>query len=298
MVEFNYIELRSIWIEKLSNAGFDNAEYEANELLGYVLGVDSRNVAFREMLDVSAEYETRKRFEELVKRRLNGEPLQYIIGEWEFYGLPFKVGKGVLIPRQDTETLIDVAINKLGDKKELVVTDLCSGSGCIGIALEKHLNCNKVICVEKSDEALPYLKENLKLNGSDAEILHGDIFSKRIIDALPMSDLIISNPPYLTQADMQSLQREVTYEPDDALYGGEDGMDFYRSITRLYKDKINDGGMILFEIGINQEDEVMKILIQHGFTNVRTKKDLAGVFRCVYGYKIEKVKFCTDAMMI
>lgn len=297
MVNKTYNDLRQSSIDKLDTAEFDNAEFEVSELLAYVLGTDSRSVDFREKLSEPVDKDVLEHFEALVSKRIGGEPLQYIIGEWEFYGLPFKVGEGVLIPRQDTETVVDVAIRKLHTEKDLVVTDLCSGSGCIGIALDKNLSCKRVVCVEKSDRAVAFLEQNIKLNNSKAEILHGDIFDDDIIDSLPQSDLIVCNPPYLTQDDMQSLQLEVTHEPEDALYGGDDGLDYYREITRLYKDKLCDGGMLLFEIGIDQEDEVMKILIQHGFINVRTKKDLAGIYRCVYGYKKDRAKIYTDSII-
>ena len=280
MVSCTYNKLKNLWCEKLKSSGIENSEFEANELFGMAIGMDWRNPDFGEKLKTCADKDTKIKFENLCKRRLSGEPLQYILGEWEFYGLPFKVGEGVLIPRQDTETLIDIAVKKLGREENLVITDLCSGSGCIGIALEKNLSCEKVVCVEKSDEALSYLKQNVCINNSKAEVIHGDIFDDNIINSVPLSDLI------------------VTFEPVCALFGGEDGLDYYRDITRIYKDKIKDGGMILFEIGMGQEDEVMRILIQHGFKNVRTRADLTGVNRCVFGQKLEEIKLCTDIINV
>ncbi|MDO5125071.1 MAG: peptide chain release factor N(5)-glutamine methyltransferase [Ruminococcus sp.] len=298
MVRNTYSELKRCWTKKFSDSDKENIEFEINELLGMALGIDCRNPLFAEKLIEVADEQIEKRFEKLAARRMNGEPLQYILGEWEFYGLPFKVGEGVLIPRQDTETVVDVAIRKLSDRHGIIVTDLCSGSGCIGIALEKNLYCEKVVCVEKSDKAVEYLRQNVRLNGSEAEVLHGDIFREDVINAVPMSDLIVCNPPYITAEDMQTLQREVTFEPESALFGGEDGLDYYRDITRIYKDKLKNGGLLMFEIGIGQEDEVMRILIQHGFTNVRTRADLLGVNRCVFGEKADKIKLCTDVMSV
>ncbi len=298
MVRNTYSELKRCWTKKFSDSDKENIEFEINELLGMALGIDCRNPLFAEKLIEVADEQVEKRFEKLAARRMNGEPLQYILGEWEFYGLPFKVGEGVLIPRQDTETVVDVAIRKLSDKHGIIVTDLCSGSGCIGIALEKNLYCEKVVCVEKSDKAVEYLRQNVRLNGSEAEVLHGDIFREDVINAVPMSDLIVCNPPYITAEDMETLQREVTFEPESALFGGEDGLDYYRDITRIYKDKLKNGGLLMFEIGIGQEDEVMRILIQHGFTNVRTRADLLGVNRCVFGEKADKIKLCTDVMSV
>ena len=298
MVRNTYSELKRCWTKKFSDSDKENIEFEINELLGMALGIDCRNPLFAEKLIEVADEQVEKCFEKLAARRMNGEPLQYILGEWEFYGLPFKVGEGVLIPRQDTETVVDVAIRKLSDKHGIIVTDLCSGSGCIGIALEKNLYCEKVVCVEKSDKAVEYLRQNVRLNGSEAEVLHGDIFREDVINAVPMSDLIVCNPPYITAEDMETLQREVTFEPESALFGGEDGLDYYRDITRIYKDKLKNGGLLMFEIGIGQEDEVMRILIQHGFTNVRTRADLLGVNRCVFGEKADKIKLCTDVMSV
>ncbi len=298
MVSCTYKELKNLWLEKLQCSKIENAEFELNEMLGKALCMDCRNPVYADKLKSVADVEIKKTFEKLCERRLNGEPLQYILGEWEFYGLPFKVGEGVLIPRQDTETLVDVVVKKLGKSENLIVTDLCSGSGCIAIALEKNLSCEKVVCVEKSDKALSYLKQNVQLNHSKSDVIHGDIFDTKVINSVPLSDLIVCNPPYVTADEMKTLQREVTFEPENALFGGEDGLDYYRDITRIYKDKIKDGGMLLFEIGINQEDEVMRILIQHGFKNVRTRPDLMGVNRCVFGQKLKKEKLCTDVMSV
>lgn len=265
-------------------------DYEQNvcELMGKALNLDCRGKEYREMLDKQADKNITAEFEKLIERRAKGEPLQYLIGEWEFYGLPFKVGEGVLIPRQDTETLVDIILKKFKDRDNLSVVDLCSGSGCIAVALEKGLNCKSVTCVEKSEQALKYLEENIKLNGSNAKTLQGDVFDENTLCRVEEADIISCNPPYLTDDDMKALQKEVTFEPAQALYGGEDGLDFYRTVTRLWKDKLKVGGMLIFEIGINQEDDVMLLLVRHGFENVRCKPDLCGVNRCVFGFKKEK----------
>lgn len=268
---------------ELRNAGIDNAEFEARELLGAALKTDCRCASFLKMLECSVSGKTAAGYLELAGRRKKGEPLQYILGEWEFYGLPFKVGKGVLIPRQDTETLVDHAAEKYRGKSGLTVIDLCSGSGCIGIALEKSLSCERVLCIEKSYEALKYLKANKTLNNSAAEIIQGDVLDSSVVSEAPDADLIICNPPYLTSEDMKKLQREVGFEPKSALYGGEDGLDFYRSITRLWKSRIKPSGMMIFEIGIGQENDVMDIMIRHGFKNVRAKKDMCGIYRATVG---------------
>lgn len=293
-----YRDFKKTWTEKLNAAGIENADFEISELLGYALNSDCRSSEFADLQEKQAEQRVTESFEELCERRLSGEPLQYILGEWEFYGLPFKVGRGVLIPRQDTETLVDVALKILDGRQNLTVVDLCSGSGCLGIALEKNLNCKQILCIEKSQDAAKYLSENIALNSSKARLLQGDIFDEKIIQAAPMADLIICNPPYVTAEEMENLQREVTFEPREALFGGEDGLDYYRKVTRLWKNKLNENGALLFEIGQGQEDEVMQIMIQLGFGNVRTRPDLTGINRCVYGTIKSSTKKCTDVLKI
>ena len=266
---------------RLSKVGIENAYFETKELFCKAFGKEP--VYFD--MNAQADEEKKRCFETLVKRRLRGEPLQYILGEWEFYSLPIRVGKGVLIPRQDTEMLVDTAVNLFKDRHGITVIDLCSGSGCIGLALEKNLDVDKLILVENSKDAIRYLKENVGLNNSKAVIIESSVLDVGVIDRLPQADLIVSNPPYLNTADMENLQREVEFEPKEALFGGEDGLDFYRNIARLYSGKLNAGGRLIFEIGINQGNMVMQILTDAGYENVKILKDLCGTDRVVLGEK-------------
>lgn len=279
-----YRELLARGEKNLTVAGVEDAKLNVAELLAKAMNADCRSVDFSVSLDDKAEQTVCECFDEMIKRRIDGEPLQYLIGEWEFYGLTLKVGEGALIPRQDTELLVDIILDKYRNSDSLTAVDLCSGTGCIGIALEKNIRCDRVFCVEKSEKAAAYLKENLQLNGSKAELIIGDVFDESTLDKIPTSDIIVCNPPYLTKTDMENLQKEVTFEPAEALFGGEDGLDFYRGITRIWKSKLKNGGMLIYEIGMGQEDEVMRILIQHGFENVRCRKDFCGIDRCVYGF--------------
>lgn len=282
----------SIYAQLLKNAvsgfeskGVEDARNNARELLAKALGCSCRDAAFEQRLSEQAQTDAANEFEELCKRRMNGEPLQYLIGEWEFYGLTFKVGRGVLIPRQDTETLIDTVLKKADRDKKVTVVDLCAGSGCIGIVLEKYLNCEKVFAVELSDEAMAYLEENIRLNKSGVVAVKGDVTDRKTADALPMADILVSNPPYLTAQDMRELQTEVTFEPESALFGGEDGLDIYRQILINFKHRLKQGGLAVFEIGAGMEEDVMTMLVRHGFENVRAVKDACGIFRCVAGFK-------------
>ncbi|SFC16530.1 peptide chain release factor N(5)-glutamine methyltransferase [Ruminococcus albus] len=280
-----YRELLKAQAERLESAGNDNALFDCSELLGLAMGMDIRSGAFESALNGQAESPIKAKFEELCGRRANGEPLQYLLGEWEFYGIPIKVGKGVLIPRQDTETLVELAVSKYKNSKDIVIADLCSGSGCIALALEKYLRCREAFAVEKSEAAANYLSENIKMNGSAIKLVMGDVLDEDCSAAIPECDMIVCNPPYLTGEDMVHLQREVTHEPSEALYGGEDGLDFYRAVTRIWKNRLKTGGTLIYEIGMGQEDDVMQIMVQHGFENVRCKPDPCGIMRCVIGTK-------------
>lgn len=220
--------------------------------------------------------------EELSLKRKSGYPLQYILGEWDFFGRTFKVGEGVLIPRADTETLIETVLST--DCKKSVITDLCSGSGCIAVTLEKETGA-KVYALEKSEKAFMFLKENVAFNKSSVECVFGDIFDERVKDSVPKTDIIVCNPPYLTSDDMNALQTEVSFEPKEALFGGEDGLLFYRKVTSFWKEKIQNGGYIFYEIGKGQEKQVSEILMENGFCNIKYQEDLCKIIRVVYARK-------------
>lgn len=217
----------------------------------------------------------KEQWEQAVLRRINGEPLQYILGEWEFYGLPFFVGEGVLIPRPDTETLVDAVlplINKNGN-----VIDLCSGSGAVAITLKK-LSGADVTALEKSPEAVKYLTKNAELNGTDIKIIQDDIFK---FTPTQKYDLIVSNPPYIKSADMPFLQKEVQKEPSMALDGGEDGLLFYRRIIE-FVPFLNKGGTLAVEVGYDISAQVLQIF-DDAKLDGKIIKDLSGNDRVVIG---------------
>lgn len=231
------------------------------------------------------------------KKRSEGYPLQYILGQWEFFGLPFKVGEGVLIPRPDTEVLVECVLDRLGRMEgKLGIVDLCSGSGCIAIALDKKLGGRaQVYGVELSSDAFPYLSENVRMNGSSVKLLRGDVMNGSIMENFRDGDnpeeyikidCIVSNPPYLTKREMEELQTEVRHEPETALFGGDDGLKFYRVITCLWKEILRTGGLLAFEIGDAQAGDVQLLLEEGGFCDIFTEKDAAGCVRVIGGYKI------------
>ncbi len=283
-----YGQLITDAMRELERLEYSDAALEAKELLGKVLGADCRSTDFEAKLWEQANDKEEKEFSALCDRRLAGEPLQYILGEWDFYGITFSVGKGVLIPRQDTELLVDTAIKLRGSEEATELIDLCAGSGCIGLVLEKKLKNVSLTLVENYTDAMSYLLTN-KLNfSSRAKVLKGDVMDESLPAQQQAADMIVCNPPYLTASDMESLQTEVRAEPVEALYGGEDGLDFYRGIVRLWKNALKPGGYMVFEVGAGQADEVAELMIQHGFVNVRRAKDLSGIERVVYGaYKAD-----------
>ena len=242
----------------------DTAEFEANQLMQWATGLDRSAL----MLETEVPDKAASMAIDAAHRRIKGEPLQYIIGQWEFYGLPFRVGEGVLIPRQETELLVEKAIERLTGQD--VVIDLCSGSGCIPIAIAKNANTNLCYGVEISDSALDYFRENIRLNGMDDKVIavQGDVLtlSEELSDRLPEKcDIITANPPYLTAEEMASLQREVRHEPETALFGGADGLDYYRVIFGVWKHRLEKGGSFLAEVGEKQAESVRSLMEQEGF---------------------------------
>jgi len=275
-----YLDTRA----RLRKAGIDAAQLEARELLCYASD-KSREQLYRDMsLYVSAELE--RRVEELVQRRLAGEPVAYIVGEWEFYGLPLDISSDVLIPRSDTEVLAERAILRARAAGEGGrVLDLCAGTGCLGIGIRHFVPSASVTCVEKSPQALQYLQANV--HGTGVQAKAADVL-QYWRELMPQSvQLIISNPPYLTGAEMQALMPETAHEPAMALDGGTDGLDFYRAIAAHYRDIVCPGGWLVFEIGCAQRADVMEICRQNGWQQVQARKDYGGNDRVVYAQRVK-----------
>ena len=268
---------------RLAECGNDNPRFEAEQLLMKLCGVTRKDMLMSPGLAVTEQQFSAA--QRLIERRLSGEPLQYILGEWEFYGLPFYVGEGVLIPRQDTETIAELALEyaKMHRNSGFLAADLCAGSGCIGITLAKLADI-PVKLLELSEQALTYLKRNIGLNGVSelCEAVCADVLLEETAASLPELDLIVTNPPYLTAEDMENLQTEVSFEPKTALYGGGDGLDYYRRMLPLWCGKLKPGGMIAAEIGMGQEADVMQIFEENGMIP-HCKKDMCGVIRVIYG---------------
>ena len=225
-----------------------------------------------------------------VKKRSEGYPLQYLLGQWEFYGYPFKVNENVLIPRADTELIIENVLeicrkNNLTSPK---IADLCSGSGCIAITLKKQIPSAEVYAMEISEKAIEIIHSNAVLNDAEINILNCDVLNPET-ENLPIFDIIVSNPPYLTQKEMDTLQKEVTFEPSLALFGGNDGLDFYRKITSIWKNFLRKDGWLIYESGDGQNEDIKNILGKNNFYNITLSRDLNNIIRNVTAQKSEEM---------
>lgn len=274
-----YLDIR----QQLRAAGIEAATLEARELVCFATG-KSREQLYRDgALYASPELERRTR--ELVARHLAGEPVAYLIGEWEFYGLPLDISSEVLIPRPDTEVLAEQAITYVQSLGECRVLDLCAGSGCIGLAVAANAPQARVVLGEWSDGALKICRQNIRRNGLTGRVVPMQTDAReRPEKSLGDFQCIISNPPYIPRGDISGLDASVRdYEPHLALDGGEDGLDFYRAIAEKWKEALNVGGRLYFEVGIGQADSVLRIMRSQGFGDIQMVKDLHEIPRVVFG---------------
>lgn len=266
----------------LKNGSIENFEFESVCILEDVFKLNIYDM-ISQRLECDEYDEKVIQCKNMANRRIDGFPLQYILGKWEFYGLPFKVGEGVLIPRQDTETIVDYALTMFKNDVGLKVLDLCSGSGCIPIAIEKNLVDAEVHAIELSTLAYPYLLDNIALNSSKVVPHLGDVLDEDTPKGFTGFNLITTNPPYLTKFDMENLQREVSFEPKTSLFGGDDGLNYYRVICKLWKDSLKVGGMLIFEVGKGQANDVSKIMKDSNFSDIAIIPDICGIDRVVSG---------------
>ncbi len=273
-------ELYKSSVEKLSTT--ENGENDARIILKKVLSFSETDFLMNKKCELSALQI--QSVNSMISKRASGIPVQYIIGEWDFYGITFKVNERVLIPRPETEILCEYVIDYLKDKENPVVADLCTGSGCIGITVKKNTDNATVVMVEKSPEATEVCRENINniLGDNKAILINGDIFLIKEFERLPLFDVIISNPPYIKSSEIPSLQSEVLLEPKMALDGGEDGLDFYRIIAEKWSECLAADGMFAFECGEEQAGAIKTILEEKNF-DVHFVKDYSNVDRFVIG---------------
>lgn len=267
----------------LSKAKISMAELEAVEIIRFATG-KSREELVRDKY-LHADFDVAARVRALTERRLSGEPLAYILGEWDFYGMTLKVTPDVLIPRSDTEALVDCVLRRASG--EFRFLDLGCGSGAISAALGSMRNSSRGVAADISEAALAVAKENiynLKLS-SRISCVKADM-TLPPPENLGRFDVIVSNPPYITSAEMEELDKSVSgFEPYGALHGGDDGFVFYRAICENWKSAINEGGLLAFECGIDQASALEKLMLEHGFWSVQTTRDNSGANRVVSGMK-------------
>lgn len=274
MLKDTYIKLRDI----LARAGIESPGLEARLLIESATGMSRA----AQIACADKELDCEQALLELAEKRAKRYPLQYILGSWSFMGIELKVGEGVLIPRDDTEVLVDLCLGYLKDVESPKVVDLCAGSGAIGIALNRLANAS-VTAVELSDRAYYFLLQNIK--NTDITPLKGDVTECYNSFEEEYFDLIVSNPPYIKTDELKTLQPEVGFEPETALDGGADGLDFYREITRLWTPLLKKGGAMAFELGEGQAEPVAAMLERHGYSDIKTALDLGGTKRAIIAVK-------------
>lgn len=270
----SYRKLFAKAFDLLKSSGIENVEYDIKAILTDTFGLDLNKF----ILDMDNEFESDKDLEakylSRIEKRKKHIPLQYIINKQNFYGLDFYVDESVLIPRYDTENIVDRIVKDCKENKCLSVLDLCTGSGCIAVSLKKN-GFEKVYAADISDKALSVAKHNAKLNNADIIFLQSDLyenFPKEI-----RFDIIVSNPPYISTDKIAELETQVKdFEPKLALDGGKDGLDFYKKILKLSKDFINKSGRLYLEIGYDQAKEVVDLAKKEEYYNIQIIKDLSG----------------------
>lgn len=261
-------------VRLLADNGVREAGLDARLLLESVCGTDRNTLLAHPEREVRAE--EKARFDALVQRRCKREPLQYIINEQEFMGLTFETAPFTLIPRQDTECLVEEAMKEVHDG--MAILDVCSGSGCILLSLLKYSNDCTGLGVDIDEKSVELSRRNSEKLGIPASFAVSDLFE----NVTGQYDIIVSNPPYIPSAVIDGLDPEVKdYEPRRALDGGEDGLDFYKRLSKEAKSHLKRGGYIFFEIGYDQKDAVLRILREDGYRDAECIRDLAGLDRVV-----------------
>ncbi|MBR4435692.1 MAG: peptide chain release factor N(5)-glutamine methyltransferase [Clostridia bacterium] len=262
------------WAKKaLESVSGEDASADARELVSFALQRRVRGADGFALLTIEQE----KTLDAAIRKRLEREPLQYVIGEWDFMGLTFAVSPDVLIPRQDTETLAEEAERLIAERGYKTLLDICTGSGCIGVSLQRRTGIRATLS-DISEKALAVARDNAERLGADCETVKSDLFEAF---GGRKFDLITANPPYIPSEIVKTLSDEVKKEPLLALDGGEDGLDLYRRIGQSFAEHLNEGGALLMEIGFDQGESVHALFAAAEGRTVRLLKDLANNNRVV-----------------
>ena len=280
-----YLDIR----RRLKQAGYSSVSLEARELV--CAGSGKTREEFYRDAQLYVTPETEETVLRLVDRHLHGEPVAYLIGEWEFYGLPLDINESVLIPRVDTEVLAHEAIEYIQGLGKCRVLDLCAGSGCIGLALAANAPECRVLLGEISEGAVRVCRQNIRRNNLTGQV------SVMLMDAMqppPRAigefQCIVSNPPYIPRAEVDALENSVKdFEPHLALCGGEDGYDFYTAIITYWREALVTGGRLYFEVGAGQADTVLRMMRAQGFGDINVVQDNQGIPRVVYGTLLDEI---------
>jgi len=269
----------------LQNKGIKSSRLNAELLLSHIL--NCKRLELYLSFDRPLQKSEIDSYRELLKRRSTFEPLQYIIGKVEFYGLEFEVNQSVLIPRPETELLVEAVIESVAKDENINILDIGSGSGNISIALAKNIPSCTVVGIDISEEAIETSTRNAKLNGVESQLM---FVKKNILNGIEINensfDVVVSNPPYVSVADFVNLDPELRlYEPQIALTDEIDGLSFYRNISVLSRSLLKNNGKLFFEIGAGQSDAVKKILIDSDYKNIVIIKDYSDIERVIIGEK-------------
>ena len=280
-MKLTFRELHNYGKDVLLKNETEDAEFEALQLL--IGAADFKQVDFFLHSSDIVEQDICDRYDDMLSQRISGRPLQYILGEWDFYKSTFFVGEGVLIPRPETEQLVEICIKEIKKNSYKTVYDLCAGSGCIGISIAKECPDVQVVMFELFDNALQYTKKNLENHKlSNVKLVKFDVL-KDDVSSLENVDILVSNPPYIPYEEIFSLQAEVLREPHTALDGGEDGLVFYRAFEKNWLDKVNQNGFVAMECGEEQSDVIARLFADKLYSEQIC--DVFGVSRFVAGYK-------------
>ncbi|HAN10356.1 MAG TPA: hypothetical protein DCP90_07065 [Clostridiales bacterium] len=268
--------------DKLKEGGINTFSLDAELIMSHVIHESRERILARLVCDISDT--DIEKYLNLIDKRVCGCPLQYITNHQEFMSLDFYVDARVLIPRPDTEILVENVINHCKNKKNVVLLDMCTGSGCIAVTLAYYIENIRIIAVDISKEALDVAKHNAKCNNVTDKItfIQSDLFENLDKKDIKSFDIIVSNPPYIESGEIPILSKEVKdFEPKIALDGGDLGLDFYRLISKQSIEYLKDNGKLFYEIGYNQGNNVKNILLDNGFDNINIIRDLAGKDRVV-----------------